>query len=410
MVKLIKANILNPQSDLRCDYYQDGALLIDKGKILACGNYKDVTKSSNTLNLNLQEAELEHINFSDKLILPCFADLHFHWVQKDVCLAPKTDLMHWLSSYTWPAESEFADTAYSELKAKQFFQTLSQSGTTMGAIYSSIHEHTIDHVFENVHGDFIAGAVMMNRNSPDYLLESQQDSFKKNRRLAQKYGPRYAVSPRFIPSCTEASLREAAKIAEEYGCWIQTHLAETRDKEESAWQTLESTGLLTSKTILGHCLHLDDKGYETIAANASKIAHCPSSNAPIMELGLGSGLLNFEKVESFGIDWALASDIGAGPYLCMLDVMKSFYEQNQKAGSKKATAVKALYRATLKGAEILGLSHKKGNLNVGKDAEFVVINYKTEVNEAEKLLGEILKIPRKVLNDPGFSTLQCISK
>jgi guanine deaminase len=110
-----------------------------------------------------------------------------------------------------------------------------------------------------------------------------------------------------------------------------------------------------------------------MAESDTVIAHCPTSNAPLSQLGLGSGLFDFKKADRMKIRWALASDIGGGPFLSMIDVMRSFVDQNKKAGVK-ATWTRALYRATLAGAEILGLQKKQGNLDPGKFANFIVIS------------------------------------
>lgn len=68
----------------------------------------------------------------------------------------------------------------------------------------------------------------------------------------------------------------------------------------------------------------------------------------------------------------IGSDIGAGPHLSMFDVMRSFYYQNLRAG-KAVSFVKALYHASLAGAEILGVEKKLGNFSKNKEANFLVI-------------------------------------
>ena len=170
--------------------------------------------------------------------------------------------------------------------------------------------------------------------------------------------------------------------------FIQTHLSETKneidyvlsiykklkgfEKVKSYTEIYEKTDILSSKTIMGHGIYLSDSELKTLAKTKTAIAHCPTSNAPVKELGLGSGLFDFNKTEKFKIRWALGSDIGGGPFLSMFDVMKSFVQQNKKK-KNGATYEKALYRATLAGAEILNLDKEAGNLNVGKWANFLVL-------------------------------------
>ena len=103
-----------------------------------------------------------------------------------------------------------------------------------------------------------------------------------------------------------------------------------------------------------------------LAESNTAIASCPTSNAPVEDYGLGSGLFDFEKAEREGIRWALASDIGGGPYLCMFDVIDSFERQNRSAGRSGASHIKALFRSTQAGADVLGIGETRGNLSKGK--------------------------------------------
>jgi imidazolonepropionase-like amidohydrolase len=77
----------------------------------------------------------------------------------------------------------------------------------------------------------------------------------------------------------------------------------------------------------------------------------------------------------------------------MFDVMRSFVDQNAKAKVKGATYVKALNRATNSGAQILKVDKKKGNFEVGKQANFIAVDYpklsqKTE--DAELILKKVI--------------------
>jgi guanine deaminase len=131
--------------------------------------------------------------------------------------------------------------------------------------------------------------------------------------------------------------------------------------------------MLGKRSLMGHGIHLSSKELKILSQTKTSVIHCPTSNAPIKELGLGSGLFDFRKVERADVRWALGSDIGGGPFLSMFDVMRSFVDQNRRKHVPGATYVKALYRATLAGAEILGLDRRTGNLDRGKDASFIVI-------------------------------------
>jgi cytosine/adenosine deaminase-related metal-dependent hydrolase len=73
--------------------------------------------------------------------------------------------------------------------------------------------------------------------------------------------------------------------------------------------------------------------------------------------------------------------------------MRSFVDQHQRKGHKEASFVKALYRATLAGAEIMGLGKSAGNFKKGKEATFIVVPLpeKKVAISAEEVLENIIK-------------------
>ena len=127
------------------------------------------------------------------------------------------------------------------------------------------------------------------------------------------------------------------------------------------------------------------------------IAHCPTSNAPLKEKGLGSGLMNLEKIEKHKIRWALGSDIGAGPYLSMVDVMNSFVRQHKKSGLANYT--KAFYRSTLAGEEMLQRDKQSGSFRKEKRRTFSCFQLLKKIknkNLAEDVLKSVFhRSPKK---------------
>lgn len=130
-----------------------------------------------------------------------------------------------------------------------------------------------------------------------------------------------------------------------------------------------------------------------MAETNTVVASCPTSNGPIVERGLGSGLFDFRRADQEGVRWALASDIGGGPYLSMLDVMTSFVRQNRAAGIEAATFVRALYRSSYMGAAILGLGETKGSFAKGRDLDYLSVTATDEqlsAGDAETVLASVL--------------------
>ena len=399
-INIVVTNIINPISDKKADLLLNHAIVIKNGKILEVGeSFKLISK--------FQKSTPLIIDRSDYLCLPTFFDMHFHWVQDDVRLMPKDSLLEWLSKYTWPYEEKFKSLDYTKNKVKKFAAELIQNGTLGGACYASIHPHTVDLALENFIGNFTIGNVLMDMNSPDYLSQSSDAAIETVKKLSPKYKEKYAVTPRFAITTSPLVMKETSKIAQKNKSFIQTHLSETKneidfvlsiykkikgfEKVETYTEIYQKSKVLGPKTIMGHGIYLSNDELKLLAKTKTAICHCPTSNAPVNELGLGSGLFNFKIVEKHKVRWALGSDIGGGPYLSMFDVMRSFVLQNRKKKIKEATFVKALYRSTLAGAELLNRNKLNGSIDKKKEANFILIKMPKMKNiSSEKVLEKII--------------------
>lgn len=405
------ASILNPQSDLKCDYYPHGLLVAEgTGAKATIKDLLPLEKGVKKYGKLMTKKNTK--DFGHSVIMPGFFDMHFHWVQDDVREMPKDSLLEWLEKYTFPTEMKFKDKAYAKKRAVEFFKKLLSHGTVGGACYSSIHEHAVDAAVKSAKGHYVIGNVLMNMNSPEELTQSEDESLNLTKKLIAKHGTKHCFTPRFAITTTPKVMKEGSKLADKAGCFKQTHLSETPNEIEfvlsiykklpgfenvkSYTEIYERTGMLGKRSLMGHGIHLSDKELSVLSKTKTSIVHCPTSNAPLKEQGLGSGLFDFKKIEKAKVRWALGSDIGGGPFLSMFDVMRSFVEQHQKKGLKEATFVKALYRSTLAGAELMGLGKKAGNLNKGKELSFIVVPLDQERvhDSAESVLKSII-VPHK---------------
>jgi len=319
--------------------------------------------------------------------IPGLFDMHFHWVQDDVTKMPKDNLLRWLEKYTWPAEAKFSSQGYALKKANKFAQKLLRAGTLGGAIYDSIHDHTVDLSLKKFHGNFISGNVLMTMQSPSYLQQNSKDAVAIVKHLAEKYKQFYAVTPRFAPTVDPKTMAQCSKIGIKNNCFFQTHACETKEevqyvldlyksiagfeKVKSYTEIYDKVGMLGERTILGHGIYLSSDDLKRIKKSRSIIAHCPTSNAPKKQHGLGSGLFDLKQAFKHKMRWVLASDIGGGPFLSMLDVMQSFVDQQKRTGI--ASYSMAFYRSTLAGASCLNIGEKTGSLLPGMDANFSFI-------------------------------------
>jgi guanine deaminase len=129
-------------------------------------------------------------------------------------------------------------------------------------------------------------------------------------------------------------------------------------------------GLLGRRSLLGHCIHLEDEEIERLAATGSVAVFCPTSN-----LFIGSGLFDMAQLRDRRrpVRVGLATDVGGGTSYSMLRTAAEAYKVLQLRG-QNLTALQALYLMTLGNARALGLEERIGTLEVGSEADIVVLD------------------------------------
>lgn len=359
-------------------YFADGLLVIEDGIVQSLG---DASQAIAKL-----DSDVEIIEHKDSLIMPGFVDTHIHYPQTEIIAAYGEQLLQWLEKYTFPTERKFQDPSYARNIAEQFLNELLRAGTTTALVFGTVHKQSVEAFFEACEQRnlrMIAGKVMMDRNAPDYLTDCPESSYQDSKSLIEKWHNRgrlrYAVTPRFAPTSSDKQLQKAGQLMGEYpDIYMHTHLSENLD--EVAWvkelfpdcknylDTYDRAGLLGRRSVFAHCIHLDDDEWERMAESESGIAFCPTSN-----LFLGSGLFNLNRAVKNNINVGLGTDVGGGTSFSILQTLNEAYKVLQMRG-EKLSILKMFYLATLGGAETLDLNDKIGNFEVGKEADFVILD------------------------------------
>jgi len=362
------------------EYFEDGLLVVEDGKVVRNGHAADL--------LSTLPAGTEVIEYKDALITPGFIDTHIHYPQTGMIASYGEQLLDWLDTYTFPTERAFADKAHAGAVAQVFLRELLRNGTTTALVFGSVHKESVDAFFEQAHKldlRMIAGKVLMDRNAPDYLTDTAESGYADSKELIERWHGKgrlhYAVTPRFAPTSTPEQLALAGKLFQEYpDLYMHTHLSENR--KEIEWvrelfperkgylDVYDHHGLIGARSVFAHGVHLCDDECRRLGETGSAVAFCPTSN-----LFLGSGLFDLEKVEGFGVRVGLGTDVGAGTSFSQLQSLNEAYKVMQLQG-KKLDPFKSLYLATLGGARALYLDDLIGSLQPGKDADFVVLDYK----------------------------------
>lgn len=274
-------------------YFEDGGLAVVDGKIVEAGPFEAMRS---------RYPDFPVTDYSGKLITPGFIDSHIHFSQSEIQGMYGKQLLDWLDEYTFPAEEAFSSMEYAQDIARFFVKELVKNGTTTCAAYATVHPASVTALFSvatEYNMCILAGKVMMNRNAPDYLMDTTHQGELDCRSLIEDWDGKgrnhYVITPRFAITSTPDQLKSAGRLHAEYpSTYIQTHLSENLGEIESVLslcpghadylEVYERAGLLTDRSIFGHCVHLTDREYKRLGETGGIIAHCPTSN-----LFLGSG-------------------------------------------------------------------------------------------------------------------------
>ncbi len=172
---------------------------------------------------------------------------------------------------------------------------------------------------------------------------------------------------------------QVAALAADRDLGVHFHLSETQAEHESAKkkygatpaELFERAGLLTEKSLAAHCVWVEERDMEILAAKGVSIAHCPISN-----LKLGSGMAPIVKLQNAGINVAIGTDgVASNNSQDMFEEMKtaSLIQKGVHLDPTLLPAYSTLAMATLNGAKAQGRS-SSGKIKVGMDADLIVLN------------------------------------
>ena len=380
MQQLIRGRVLDFHADPadsadNHSYLEDGAILVEDGRILAVGDYD-----------TLAQPGLTEIDHRPHLILPGFIDPHIHFPQVQVVASWGAQLLDWLNTYTFPEEARFSDPDHATRMAGFFLDQLTAHGTTSAVAFCSVHPTSAEALFSAAHARdmaMVAGKVMMDRNAIPEVQDTPQQGYDDSKRLLERWHgtgrQRYAITPRFAITSTPEQMEATGALVREYpDCHVHTHISENLDeieftlslypKARDYLDIYETYGLLSDKLLLGHCIHLRTREIARMAETGSRAIFCPTSN-----LFLGSGLFDEAGLRAAGVTSGIATDIGGGTSYSMLQTLNEGYKILQMRG-QKLHPMTAFHWATRGNALALGMADEIGTLAPGSAADLVVLD------------------------------------
>jgi 5-methylthioadenosine/S-adenosylhomocysteine deaminase len=195
-------------------------------------------------------------------------------------------------------------------------------------------------------------------------------------------------NPRITPSvfchspytCSAETLTTAKAAARQHGVLFQIHVAETKDEaavcrsahgmSPVAW--LDRLGILDEQTLIVHGIWVDDDDLEILAKRKTAVAHCPESS-----MKLAAGVAPLHRMQEKGVTVGLGTDGCASNNNLDLFGEMDAAAKLHKVIRKNPTVMDArtvIRMATIEGARAVGLDRLIGSIEVGKQADIIIID------------------------------------
>ncbi|WP_372824289.1 guanine deaminase [Polaromonas sp.] len=385
-MKAWRASVLYFTAPAQAVLETDGLLVVGpdasgRQVVQALGAYKQLAP---------QFADVPTENLPGRIIAPGFVDMHIHYPQLDVIGSPAEGLLPWLENYTFPHESRFSDATHNSEAAAFFVDELLRHGVTTALTFATSHPESVNALFAEAQQRqlrLITGKCLMDQHCPEGVRDQTDQSLIDTEALIRRWHGvdrlGYAITPRFVPSCSEAQLRGAGELAAKYAdVWIQSHVAENKDeiawvrelypKARSYLSVYEQFGLLRPRAVYAHCIHIDTEDRALMRDTGTAAAVSPTSN-----LFLGSGFFDYAAADRSGFLYGLASDVGGGTSFSPFHTMLAAYYVGREGQTKTGLSLspqQLWWQHTAGAARALGLEGVVGNLLPGCEADFVVLN------------------------------------
>ncbi len=397
MIKVYKGNLLFTKDIGKLTIIEKGYLVVKNGKIV------EVTKE---LPKDVKKEDI--VDYSDKLIIPGFVDIHLHAPQvNNIGLGADMQLLEWLDNYTFPEESKYKDIKYAENSYKALINKLWENGTTSSVIFGSIHNESnllLAELLEDAGLKAYVGKVNMDRNSPDFYIEDTEKSLEDTEEFIKSISKfkniKPIITPRFVPSCTEDLMKGLGELANKYDLKIQSHLSENTG--EITWvkelhpvcknyiDIYEKYGLLReNKTVMAHCVFSNKEEIEKLKKYNVTVAHAPVSNG-----NLASGIAPVYDFVNEKVNVGMCSDISGGHEINLAKVVtmgETFGKIKWLSDGEKYNylgTIDYFYMATKGSGKYF---ENVGTFEKGYDADFLIIDDSNISDINDRNLNERLK-------------------
>ena len=354
------------------EVFEDGAVAIRGDSIVAVGPTDEIARAY---------AAVETVECADTVIMPGLVNAHTH-IPMTLMRGLNDDLRLdvWLG-YLMPVEREFVTPDFVKLGARVACAEMIRSGVTTFADMFYYEEAIAEQVAE-IGMRALLGQTILVFPAPD--AETFEDALLLCRRFIEHWNGHPLIQPAVAPhawyTATPELLLACADLARAFDVPLHTHVSETRlEADNSVNQNhmsvvtwLEQHGILDTKLLAAHCVHIDEEDMFSLRRAGAGVAHCPSSN-----LKLASGIAPIPQMLKLGLKVGVGTDGPASNNdLDMVEEMRlaSFIAKIAAQNPTALPARQTLEIATIGGARAVHMGAITGSLEPGKRADIAVLD------------------------------------
>ena len=312
-----------------------------------------------------------------------------------------SNLHEWLEDYIWTAEAEFTPEMTTKAVKEALTEMLQSGTTTFNDMYNP-NGVDIAEVYEAVKASKMRCYFSPTLFSSD--VETTAETIARTRSVIetikgyQDSNLKVMVAPHSPYSCSRDLLESSLELAKEENIPLHIHVAETQEESgiilkrygKRPLAFLDELGYLDHKAVFAHGVELNEAEITRLADSQVAIAHNPISN-----LKLASGIAPVVQLQQVGVAVGIATDsVASNNNLDMFEEGRTAaLLQKMKSGDASQfpieTALKAL---TIEGSKVLGMADEIGSLEVGKQADFLVIQPqgKIHLQPQENMLSHLV--------------------
>ncbi len=326
--------------------------------------------------------DAEVIDAGGGLVMPGLINCHNHSAMSLFRgMADDLQLADWLEKYIFPAEARFLSEETVYWCTKLVAAEMIAGGTTTVAD-GYFYEDAAALAFEEAGLRAVAAQGVVDFPAPG--VADPSENIEVARRFIEKWQGHDLITPSLFAhspyTCGPDTLRKGKEMAVSFDVPFFIHLAEIEGERKglrektglSPVRYLDDLDLLDSRTVAVHCVAIDDRDVEILAARKARVVTCPESN-----MKLASGVAPVAALLKGGIAMGIGTDSPASNNNCDMFREMDFLAKLQKVSRLDPTimpASEALELATAGGARVLGMEGVTGAIVPGSRADLIIID------------------------------------